>query len=372
MLAGTLTEFSLPDVFTLLASTRKSGVLQVEGTDAAGRVWVVTGQIAYAVADVRRSPMAARLLHGGEVDAAAVEPLVRAQAAGHGAQVAAALSELGVEGERAVALLRDQVVDAVFDLSRWPAGQFSFDASLEVGPGGPIPTFAVEDVLAAVEARAAEWEGIVAALPSPAAVLHPVPRPQTRDGQVQMTGEQWEVLTHVDGVRSVADVIRLTGQGQFTVAKRLASLVTAGLLQVRLDAGGRTVTEERADRLARIEADVLGAPLPAAPAPVAHQPVEPPRDEPVPPTTVAASLPVRDEQPAEPVDEPADAPADEPADEPADVGAQPVQAGPVDAPADDAPARTIEDLLRAVDDDAEDPAPAAAPAPDEPSDGVDL
>ena len=36
MLAGSLTEFSLPDVFSLLAATRKTGLLHLTGDDGAG------------------------------------------------------------------------------------------------------------------------------------------------------------------------------------------------------------------------------------------------------------------------------------------------------------------------------------------------
>ncbi|MGI9016419.1 MAG: DUF4388 domain-containing protein [Euzebya sp.] len=71
MLAGSLQEFSIPDIFTLLASTRRTGVLNLASPQTRGRVWMVSGDLTYAVADVTRAPLAARLLHGGEIEAPA-------------------------------------------------------------------------------------------------------------------------------------------------------------------------------------------------------------------------------------------------------------------------------------------------------------
>ncbi|MEO2107944.1 MAG: DUF4388 domain-containing protein, partial [Actinomycetota bacterium] len=70
MLAGSLNEFGLADVFTLLSTTRKTGVLNLETTEVKGRVWIAQGGLCNAVADVTRSPLAARLLHGGEASEA--------------------------------------------------------------------------------------------------------------------------------------------------------------------------------------------------------------------------------------------------------------------------------------------------------------
>ncbi len=294
MLAGSLNEFALPDVFALLASTRKTGVLNLTGAETDGRVWIVGGQLAYAVADVTRSQLAARLLHSGEVEPADVAALVHAQAAGNGMQMSAALAGVGVQVDRATGLLYDQVVDAAFDMSRWNGGDFAFDAA----PAGDVPestpTFAAETVMSAVRSRMTEWEGIVATLPSPASVLRAVPRPPTRDGAIQILPEQWEVLTLIDGIRTVGDIIQLTGQGQFVVAKLLSALVDAALVELREAAGPLTITQQRAAHLAAIEQEVLGATEPTAgvaPQPDSFAAAQPVAAQPAAAQPVAAPAP---------------------------------------------------------------------------------
>lgn len=283
MLAGSLTEFSLPDVFSLLAATRKTGVLHLSCPQAHGRVWVLGGALAYAAADITRTPLVARLLHGGEIETAAVEPLVGAQASGDGTEMSKALAAAGIATDRVAQLLHDQTIDAVFDLSRWTEGQFAFEADLAPGAAataGGAPTVAAPEVLEAVGARITEWDGIVSQLPSPASVLSSVSRPPLHaGGVVQMTAAQWEVFTLVDGVRSVNDLIALTGQGQFVVARLLAGLVAEGLVAVRQDAGAETLSQQRARHLAQVEHQVLGAiapveipPVRVPPAPAGRRP----------------------------------------------------------------------------------------------------
>ena len=50
-LSGTLETFSLPDVLRLLSSTKKTGLLALDGDRGNGRVWVEDGEIVAAQAD---------------------------------------------------------------------------------------------------------------------------------------------------------------------------------------------------------------------------------------------------------------------------------------------------------------------------------
>src|SRR5207253_4421656 len=101
-LHGSLTTFALPDVLTLLATTKKSGELRVTGPNLDGRVWVVDGRL------------------------------------------------VGTEVGRAT-----EAVDAVFELIRLADGDFAFEQ--DEAPPDPRPPTALEPVLAQAQARLAEW-----------------------------------------------------------------------------------------------------------------------------------------------------------------------------------------------------------------------
>lgn len=305
MLAGSLAEFSIPDIFSLLTATRKTGRLHLQADGVAGCVWIDGGAVAFAVADATRSPLAARMLHAGEVTSESVERIVDAQA-GQANRIATALTDAGLSTDRVATVVRDAVVDAVFDLSRWPDGSFSFEATTD--GGGAAVTVATAEVLAAVEQRLGEWAQIAATLPAEAQVLTTVPRPPSAaDGaRLQVSLEQWEILTLVDGRRSVQEIVAVTGLGDFVVGKVLGSLVAAGLITGDDVPPGDTVVEQRTRTIRTLEQRLLGGTAPADP------PAASPHDNGL-PTVASDAAPVaaEDESVVQGDDQHAEEPIDE-------------------------------------------------------------
>src|SRR5690606_38893718 len=113
-LQGTLDTFALPDVLHLLATTKKTGCLRLDGSRGSGTVHV----------------------DGGEVVA-----------------VAAAHAPLATE-----------LADALFELLRFEAGSFAFEA--DVGPEDRQPAAEVGSLLDAATALLQEWREIEAVVPS--------------------------------------------------------------------------------------------------------------------------------------------------------------------------------------------------------------
>lgn len=284
MLEGKLAEFSLQDIFQLLALTKKSGELRVAGS-AEGRVCFRHGEVHFAVADVTRSPIAARLIHAGVVDEPRLRAVLAAQRdAGRGgfgrALVAAGiLDDATLDG-----IVRDQIADAVADLLALEDGSFSF-APGDDADGAVGLTLSTEAIVTGAADRLAQWGAIRAQVPADDLVLAMATRLPQEEHQVGLDAEQWRVLTLVDGHRSVGDVVELTGTGRFTTCRVLASLVEAGLVEaVTADSAAssalRTLLARR-DLLRRLEAAELGA------APAAH--AVPPAAAPPPPAPAVTS-----------------------------------------------------------------------------------
>jgi hypothetical protein len=255
-LEGSLDAFGLPDVFALLATTGKSGGLMLRrGTHSTsavqGVVWFRDGRICGASSDRSRASLVRRVVGSGAVDDAALRQAV-ARAVSGGVGVARALLEASaVEPELMRQAATDQVTDAVFDLLRWPDGDFGFDqAASDIDDVG----ISLEHlrVLAEAQARAAAWAELEALVPSPDSVLS-VPVVLHEDPAVSR--DEWAMLALVDGHRRVRDLVELTGCGEFAVTTTLAHLVQRGLLHVR-DASQPdhvTVVERRMAMLAGVE-----------------------------------------------------------------------------------------------------------------------
>jgi hypothetical protein len=302
-LEGTLDAFSLPDIFQLLSFTKKTGALHLRrpmpgGAVQHGVVHVRGGAVTGARADVTRQELARRLLGTGQVDdealASAAEQLADDPTAGL-ARLLAERAELAADTVAGVA--REQITDAVFDLLRWPDGEFAFvvDEADADDLGAELP---VEDLVAEGRRRLEAWPALAEQVPAADAVLRLNPSPSEAPSA---TTEEWALLALVDGRRSVGELVALAGRGEYAVVSSLASLVGRGLLVVGAPGDDRLL--RRHHLLSALE----GVPVTV--------------DEPAP------SAPVAVAQPA-----PAPAPAPEPEPEPAPV----VQAAPV-VPAPSAP-----------------------------------
>jgi hypothetical protein len=274
-LEGSLDAFGLPDVFALLSSTGKSGGLLLRRPASAvkvhGVVWFRDGRISGASSDRSRASLVRRVVGSGAVDDASLRQAVSRAVAG-GVGVGRALLEAGaVEPELLRQAATDQTVDAVFDLLRWPDGDFGFDqAATDVDDVGISLDHA--KVLAEALARSEAWAQLETLVPSQDSILA-VPVVLHHDPEVSR--DEWALLSLVDGRRRVRDLVELTGAGQFAVTTTLAHLVQSGLVHVR-DASQPdhvTIVERRLAMLSGVESSAPDAivdepvEIPAAPQP---------------------------------------------------------------------------------------------------------
>jgi hypothetical protein len=176
-LQGTLDTFELPDVLRLLASTRKSGRLNLRSDRGDGDVWLDEGQV------------------------------VGVAAPGHG--------QLPVE-------------EGLFELLRAREGDFVFEPGDEAPT--PAPAVDVEPLLAVVEEQLAAWREIEAVVPSLAAWLSltsTLPTPT-----VTIDAETWRLVAAIGSGLTVGELGDHLGLGEVPVSSLVRDLVAIGLAEV--------------------------------------------------------------------------------------------------------------------------------------------
>jgi hypothetical protein len=280
-LEGTLDAFSLPDIFQLLSYTKKTGTLHLRrGEDAHGVVHLRDGAVTGARADVRRQALGRRIVGAGVVDDKALAEAVNRVQSDPSCGLARALADSGsLSEEFARALAAEQASDAVFELLRWPDGEFAFVVD-EPDPDDLGAVVAVEDVVAEGQRRLQTWAE--AEMPSADAVIALAPAPSSDPA---LTRDEWSLLSLVDGRRTVADLVVLSGRGEYVVVSAIAALVDRGLLVVGESGGDVARRQELLSALEGMPAPAAAAP-PAPPAPRAaasapsRAPVIPERPEP--------------------------------------------------------------------------------------------
>jgi hypothetical protein len=100
-----------------------------------------------------------------------------------------------------------------------------------------------------VRNRLEVWSSVSTTVPSPQTVLSFAANP-SEDPHVSR--DDWMLLTLVDGRRTVAEIVRLLGRGDFAVVSALADLISRGLL-VTADTDVVADMARRYDVLARLE-----------------------------------------------------------------------------------------------------------------------
>jgi hypothetical protein len=299
-LEGTLDAFSLPDIFQLLSYTKKTGTLHLRRVgDSGGSHGVVhlrDGAVTGARSDVRRQALGRRIVGAGVVDDAALAEAVARVQSDPSCGLARALAEHGSLSEDfGRALAAEQATDAVFDLLRWPDGEFAFVVD-ESDPDDLGATVAVEDVVAEGQRRMQTWAE--AEMPAADAVISLAPAPPS---EPTMTRDEWSLLSLVDGRRTVSDLVTLSGRGEYVVVSALAGLVERGLLTVGESSEDVARRQELLSALEGMPAAPAAPAPPAAAAPPAPRAaaVAPPR-APVIPERPEPFTPARQPEHAEP------------------------------------------------------------------------
>ena len=232
-LEGSLDAFGLPDVCTLLASTGKSGVLELIRTRADGpvhgSVWFSSGQICGASADTNRQNLVRRIIGTGAVDDMALRHAVARTVSG-GTGVARALLESGaVDAQVVQSAAHEQITDAMSELLTWSEGDFAFNVDLTYNDDVGVQVTVV-DALSLARERQGQWNALRGTVAGPDVVLIIAPGV---GADPTVSRDEWAVLALVDGHRSVQDLAELTGTGLYGVTALLSGLLQRGLLAVK-------------------------------------------------------------------------------------------------------------------------------------------
>ncbi|HWC33182.1 MAG TPA: DUF4388 domain-containing protein [Mycobacteriales bacterium] len=257
-LEGTLDAFSLPDIFSLLSMTKKTGGLHLRRSSAHGAVWFADGMITGAASDLDRQSLARRIAGSGRVSDEALTAAVTHVRLDGEAGVARVLRDADAIDEGVLhSLVTEQITDAVFDLMRWADGSFAFVVD-EPNRDGVGVSCTAEDVVTEARRRLDVFASLDASVADSDSTLT-VALELAADPQ--LTADEWSLVALVDGQRSIGEIVDLCGRGEYAVVVSLADLVARKLLQV--GDGGIAALERRQEQISTLE---VPASLPSAAA----------------------------------------------------------------------------------------------------------
>jgi hypothetical protein len=172
VLKGNLAQLSLLDIIKMLNAGRRTGRLDIYQGSKTGEIYLQHGSLVHAVTG----------------------------------------TQLGEAG--------------LYTLLGWLEGNFSFTPDV-TAPEESI-SLTTEQILLEASRQAEQWEDIKEIISSTEAVFDISPSGSTNT--VSLKPIEWQVLTQVNGQRSIIDIAAILELHEFEVAKIVFSLITAGLL----------------------------------------------------------------------------------------------------------------------------------------------
>ncbi len=118
--------------------------------------------------------------------------------------------------------------DALFTMMTWMVGKFNFTPGLL--PEEKSIETSTDQLLAEGQKRIKEWEYFREVIPSMEIVFKLTGHKGSNDIKIKST--EWNVLTQVDGMKSVREISKALNKDDIGVAKVLHDLFLAGLLEV--------------------------------------------------------------------------------------------------------------------------------------------
>ena len=236
MLKGDLSATTVATVLRQLADGEATGCLHV--VDPAGgtaKAYLRGGRVYSVLVPGSRPMLGSRLMSSGALGPEALAEALEAQRTElQGWRLGELLVHLGYVDQPVVeAFVNEQVRESLSVLLPWRDGAWKFRVN-ERTREDVAPPVDLEELLAAVQERAASWAAIQQTVQGPDAV--PVlSAAGTADAEVALDSDAWSLLCKVDGVRTMTELARECGFTLYEAGQVVFTLVRAGLLEVEAD-----------------------------------------------------------------------------------------------------------------------------------------
>ena len=263
-LSGTLKDFALPDIFQLIGMQRKTGRLTLDNERETVSVIFEQGMVVYADSTVRRLDdlLGNVLVRHGKIRKEVLEEALAKQKVSMQRLGFILTSQGYIERDDLKLALSEQVQQIVFRVFRWKTGDYHFEplaeADYDRDNATPVST---DHILMEGIRRVDEWPIIEKRIPSLEFVFRPlVPIQQIKivesepedegglgamfegvgggdDGdssspssEVALTPQEEKIYRVVDGKRSVAAIMEMTGLSDFDVCRTLFDFIDRNLV----------------------------------------------------------------------------------------------------------------------------------------------
>ncbi len=257
-LKGNIETFYLSSILQLLAGDKKTGILTIGDKDRIVRVYIKNGNIVYAVGTQKEVRLGYLLRTKGIISADELQKAL-ALAKQRTERLGKILVEKGyISLETLKKFIHQQVRHILYDLFLWERGDFEYvDQEIDLDEEFLTELNHMEVILEGTR-RVDEWEILRKNIPNPQMVFRINKNVEKKKDTVDLTANEWRIISLVDGKRSVQQIVADSGHDEFVVYRMINSLISSGLIEKGKGAGAVPIgNKNEASAIIRIYNRVL-------------------------------------------------------------------------------------------------------------------
>lgn len=232
-LSGNLKTVAFPDILQLLATGKKTGILECKTSARQKEVAFKDGNIIFA-SSVNSSEdlLGNMLLKRGKISKTDLERAISLHKQ-TGRQLGTTLIDMNLfDKEEIAACLKMQIEEIVYNLFSWKEGAFAFHENATPKNAPFLIELSTMNVLMEGTRRIDEWIEIQKVLPPDDALLRMCKAPKTPQEEIVLSVDEYRILSLINGERTVPQLIDISPMGEFVTCRSIYSLIVNGLVEV--------------------------------------------------------------------------------------------------------------------------------------------
>ncbi|MEE9554881.1 MAG: DUF4388 domain-containing protein [candidate division Zixibacteria bacterium] len=228
---GNLQTVSLPDIFQLIFSTKKSGALDVSKNESKRFIYFKAGMLVYASSTDEQDLFGNILLKKGRISKEELNKVLVSQK--EGKKLGALLVERKLfSREEIFECLKMQIEEIVYGLFGWKNGEFKFVEDKSPPPEAIQTELNPMNLIMEGTRRIDEWEELKKVLPTEETIVELMRDPPLKTEEIRISKNEIIVMAVVGSGRTIAEVLEDCYLDRFDTSKGLANLLNSGLISV--------------------------------------------------------------------------------------------------------------------------------------------
>ena len=244
-LSGNLKTVSFPDILQLLATGKKTGILECKTQTRQKEVAFRDGNIVFASSvNSTEDLLGSMLLRRGKISKTDLERAITLHKQ-TGRQLGTTLIDMNLFSKEEIGeCLKLQIEEIVYNLFSWREGNFIFHEETTPKNAPFLIEMSTMNVIMEGTRRIDEWVEIQKVLPNDDVVLRVNGNPKTNAEELRISVDEFRLLALINGDRTLPDLLGLSPMGEFVTSRAVYRLIVQGLIEAAGKREGEEIQKE--------------------------------------------------------------------------------------------------------------------------------